>query len=98
MKRVLYLILFVVVLFVGLTFSLKNNQAVEVHYYFGLNWSGPLSMALLVTLIAGAVLGVLASLVMVFRIQWKLAQARGRIRKMEQEIMNLRALPIRDAV
>ena len=54
-------------------------------------------MALLVTLIARRI-GVLASLVMVFRIQWKLAQARSRIRKMEQAIMNLRALPIRDAV
>jgi putative membrane protein len=98
MKRTFYALLAVVVLFAGITFALHNRQGVEINYYFGVRWSGPLSLALLATLALGVVTGYLASLRMVVRMQRQLVQARKEIRQVEQEVINLRALPIKDVI
>jgi putative membrane protein len=98
MKRIFYTIVIAVTLFVGITFAFKNQQAVELRYYFGLEWSGPLSLALLTTLALGVAVGYLASLRMVIRMQRQLVQARKEVRQIEQEVANLRALPIKDVL
>jgi putative membrane protein len=98
MKRIVYTVLAVLVLFIGMAFAIKNNQVVELNYYFGLNWRGPLSLALLTTFTIGVVAGYLASLRMVVRMQRQLVQARKEIRQIEQEVINLRALPIKDGI
>ena len=96
MKRLFYLVLAVVVLLVGVTFTYKNSQTVELDYYFGIHWLSPLSFMLLTTLTVGIALGFLASLGMLGRMQRQLLQARRETRQLEQEVHNLRALPIRD--
>ena len=98
MKRTFYVLLAVVVLFAGITFALHNRQIVEINYYFGVRWGGSLSLALLATLALGVVIGYLASLRMVVRMQRQLVQARKEIRQIEQEVINLRALPIKDVI
>jgi putative membrane protein len=98
MKRTLYVLLAVAVLFIGITFALHNKQVVAINYYLGLRWDGPLSLALLVTFALGVAAGWLASLRMVVRIQRQLVQARKEIRQVEQEVTNLRALPIKDVI
>jgi putative membrane protein len=98
MKRIVYTVLAILVLFIGMAFAIKNNQVVELNYYFGLKWGGPLSLALLTTLTLGVVAGYLASLRMVVRMQRQLVQARKEIRQIEQEVINLRALPIKDGI
>jgi putative membrane protein len=98
MKRVLYLLMFVAVMIGGITFSLHNSEAVTVRYYFDLQWTHPLSVFLLIALALGAVLGFVASLGVAIRLRGKLARTERNVRKMEQEIKNLRALPIKDAI
>ena len=98
MKRILYLILFVVILVAGLTFALQNSQSVAINYYFNIKWQGPLSVFLLAALAVGSVLGFLASFGYVIRMRRQVSRSRREIRKMEQEITNLRSLPIRDAI
>ena len=98
MKRSLYVILIFLTLVVGITFAIQNRQVIEVSYYFGLKWIGPLSLALLATLTVGIVLGYLASLRMVVSMQRQLVQARKEVRQIEQEVINLRALPIKDVI
>lgn len=98
MKRLLYGILVLAVLLVGVTFTTKNAQVVELNYYFGIHWVTPLSFMILTILTIGIVLGLLASLAMQARMQRQLLQARRDNRKLEQEINNLRALPIRDVL
>jgi putative membrane protein len=71
---------------------------VELKYYFGLYWSGSLVVLLLVSLTLGAIVGYLASLRTVIRMQRQLVQARKEIRQVEQEVVNLRALPIKDVL
>jgi len=98
MKRILYGALALVLLLAGIAFALHNKQIVEVGYYFGLRWDGPLSVALLTTFVLGALAGWLAGLRMVVRMQRQLVQARKEIRSIEQEVSNLRALPIKDVI
>lgn len=98
MKRIFYSVVIVVTLLFGITFAFQNRQSVEVAYYFGLGWHGPLSLALLTALALGVAVGWLASLRMVIRMQRSLVQARKDLRQVEQEVQNLRALPIKDVV
>ncbi len=98
MKRVSYLIVIVVTLLFGITFAFQNRQDVELAYYFGLHWRGSISLALLAALAIGIGVGYLASLRMVIRMQRQLVQARKEVRQIEQEVMNLRALPIKDVI
>ena len=98
MKRLFYLIVIIVTLLFGITFAFQNRQEIDVAYYFGLRWRGSLSIALLATLTIGVVIGYLASLRMVLRMQRQLVHARREVRQIEQEVMNLRALPIKDVI
>ena len=98
MKRYFYIFIALIAVFVGLTFALKNNQIVDLIYYFGLHWTAPLSMMLLVSFALGAVCGYLANLTTLRRVRRTLAKARKDIRQVEQEVVNLRSLPIKDVV
>ncbi|MBI3778457.1 MAG: LapA family protein [Gammaproteobacteria bacterium] len=98
MKRVFYTIFAVLILLIGIAFAVQNRQVVELSYYFGLKWTGPLSLALLTAFAFGVVAGYLASLRTVVRMQRQLVQARKEIRHIEQEVVNLRSLPIKDVI
>src|SRR5256885_1339031 len=98
MKRAFYIIIGIVVVFFGITFAFHNRQLVDVSYYFGLSWNGPLALALLAAVAVGVVIGFLASLRAVLRLQAQLAAARKEVRQVEQEVQNLRALPIKDVI
>lgn len=97
MKRFLYGVMVIIVILVGVTFTTKNAQMVELNYYFGIHWNTPLSFMLLTTFTVGIAVGVFASLAILARMQRQLLQLRRESRQLEQEVNNLRALPIRDA-
>lgn len=97
MKRVVYLILALLVLFFGLSFAYKNSETVALNYYLGLHWATPLSLMVVIIFSLGVVFGFIASLGMVVRLQRQLGHARKEIRQIEQEVINLRSLPIKDA-
>lgn len=98
MKRFLYAFLAMIVLILGLGFAYKNAQIVNVDYYFGLHWEGSLSLLLLSTMTLGVLLGLLVGMGMYVRLQRQLVRARREIRDIEQEVQNLRALPIKDVL
>lgn len=98
MKRAIYIISVLLALLFGVTFAFHNRQAVEIAYYLGFQWQGPLSLALLAALAVGIVIGYLASFQAVVRMQRQLVRTRKELRDVEQEVQNLRALPIKDVV
>jgi len=98
LKRFFYLMLTILVLLIGIAFAILNRQPVELNYYFGLSWSGPLSLALLTAFTVGVIAGYIASLRAVVRAQRQLVQSRKEIRQIEQEVVNLRTLPIKDVI
>jgi putative membrane protein len=98
MRRFLYFFVAIVTLVFGLGFAYKNAQMVAVDYYFGLHWEGPLSLILLSTVTLGVVIGFIGSLGIVIRMQRQLVRARREVREVEQEVQNLRALPLKDVL
>lgn len=96
MKVFFYLLLAFVVLLFGISFALKNTETVTVTYYFGLDWSGSLSWLLVITLAAGALLGVLFTLGWVIRAKRQAAHARREAAQLEREASNLRPLTERE--
>jgi len=96
MRRLIYGVLILVVGVLGMTFTYRNAQPVELDYYFGIHWVAPLSFMLLTTFAIGVLSGFLASLAMVANMQRKLRLAHRETRQLEQEMSHLRALPIRD--
>lgn len=95
MKRLLLLILFLLLLALGISFAVHNADPVTLNYYFG-SITGPLSMMVVVSLAVGAVLGVGTSLLLVFSQRRKVARLQRKLNTCEQEIRNLRHLPLRD--
>ena len=92
MKLFFYLLLALIVLLFGISFALRNTDSVTVTYYFGLDWSGSLSWLLVITLIIGALMGVLFTLGWVVRAKRQAAQARREASSLEREAASLRPL------
>lgn len=95
MKRLLLLILFLLLVALGISFAVHNSEPVTLHYYFGAI-SGPLSLVVVIALAVGAIFGVTTSLLLVFSQRRKVSRLQRKLDTCEQEIRNLRHLPLRD--
>ncbi len=95
MSRLLKVCFFIVIIFLGLIFHLKNDQLVELNYYVN---SIPVSLSLVIvlTLCIGALLGVLASLPMILKLKHENARLDRQVKITEKEINNLRVIPVKD--
>ena len=89
-----YFIVFVLVI-LGLSFAVLNAQLVTLNYYLG-TVPVPLSLALVSCLALGALLGVFVSLGMLVGQKRRVAQLQRKVAMAEQEVNNLRAIPIKD--
>jgi putative membrane protein len=88
-------ILLIVFLVVGAAFAIINDQPVRLDLYF-YQPSLPLSLILLLAVGLGILLGGLASAFYFMRIRSENASLRRQARLVEQEVKNLRSLPIND--
>ena len=95
MARIIGFIVLLVVIILGLFFGNINAETVILNYYWG-SFQLPLSVALVLGLLCGAVLGMLASLVVIIRLRHQVSKLRREARNTEQELANLRALPLKD--
>ena len=93
-KRIIYSILFIVVLVCGLLFFVKNNQLQAVDYIIG-SVELPLSILLLTSLAIGAVLGIIATVPLILRLNHQKSRLEKQVKLSEKEINNLRILPSR---
>lgn len=95
MKRILFLVVFLLVAAIGLSFALLNAEMVKLSYYFG-TVTAPLSIVVAVSLAAGALLGVLASMGMALGLKREIVRLRHNMKIAEKEVENLRSLPLKD--
>ncbi len=93
--RVLFLLFFLIVVAIGVTFSILNADPVDLELYFVTLNTVPLSLILVVTLAIGAVLGLIASLSVVLRLKRENSRLRREVKMKEKEVMNLRNIPIK---
>jgi lipopolysaccharide assembly protein A len=94
MKYVGYIILIVLIL-LGITFAVLNSDTVALHYYAG-RIEMPLSLCMAMSVAIGILLGILVMLPRLFRLRVRARKLRKRLKVAEQEIENLRAIPIKD--
>jgi len=95
MKRIIFLVVFLLVSVVGLSFALMNAETVMLSYYFG-TVSAPLSIVVAIVLAIGALLGVSACMGMVLSLKRENARLRRNMKIAEKEVENLRSLPLKD--
>ena len=82
---------------IAILFSVLNAEVVNINYYFGTS-TYPLSLLIMFALAAGALLGVLASLIVVLKLKSMNAKLKKELRVSEKELSNLRRLPLRDKI
>ncbi|MBI5449892.1 MAG: LapA family protein [Gammaproteobacteria bacterium] len=79
MMRMIAVLLVLFIVMVALLFGLLNAGTVTLDYYWG-QWQLPLSWLLLLTLVAGMMIGVLLGLLRVIRLQLQLRGLRRQLR------------------
>jgi putative membrane protein len=92
---ILRLFILVVVAILGAGLATLNASVVRFDYYFG-TIQLPLSLILVVALAVGALLGVLSSLTVALEVRRENTRLRRKARVTEQEVTNLRTLPLQD--
>jgi len=94
MRLAFFGFLLVVVLF-GLAFAVENAHTVRFNYFLGAV-EVPLSLLLVATMLAGALLGCAASALLVLRLKRELRALKKREATAREEVRALRAGPIKD--
>ena len=96
MSRLVSLILTAIFVLLGLAFAVVNAKPVELNYFLATR-EVPLALVLVLTLTVGALMGIVFSLGMVIRLKRETLRLRRQIQLTEQEVVNLRTMPIKDA-
>jgi len=79
----------------GIVFASLNPDPVEVNYILG-SIHLPLSVLIVIAVGIGLIVGLLFSIGVYLKLQRHIFQLNGKIKMAQQEVDNLRALPIKD--
>lgn len=96
MRRVLSIVVILLLMGVALAFTALNLGSIELQFYF-FTLTLPIAVATFLFILIGAVLGVLASSTVWMRKANELRRLRRKLADMENELANLRRLPIKDS-
>lgn len=88
MRIISYIIAIILVIF-GLTFALLNASPVTLNYYIGTTHIS-LSLLLVITIGIGILIGLLASLGPILKLKRTNYRLKSRLRKLEQEVINIK--------
>jgi len=80
MKNIFYFIFFIVVLAIGLIFTIYNSDDVLFHYVVD-SIKLPLSLIIVLAIITGVILALLASSIIIIRLRNELAQVKKNYKK-----------------
>lgn len=94
--KVVFLIFWSLIIIAGITFATLNSHPVLIRYYFN-QTSVALPMLLAWTVFIGFVLGAFAMLPLWLRAKRHARRTKQRIKEIEQELNNLRTIPIKEA-
>jgi len=96
MRKILTIIIFSIVFIIGAVFSAKNTHEVVINYYLGAI-SMPLSVVIILSIVAGLFLGAIAIFMSGLRRRYEVSQLQKKLTISEQELNSLRILPIKDS-
>lgn len=92
MLRLFGYLLLAILIVLGLSFAVLNAEAVPLNYYFG-SRDIPLSMIVVVSLAAGALIGLLVSMGTILRLKQQHAKLRRQLQRAEKAADQLSVLP-----
>ena len=95
MARIIGFIFTLIIIVLGLYFGSINAAPVKLDYFWGTT-EVALSIALVLSLFAGAILGVLACLSMIIRLRHQVSKLHKAVKAAEKEVVNLRTIPLKD--
>ncbi|MFP4649071.1 MAG: LapA family protein [Halorhodospira sp.] len=95
MRRFFAIIAVLLIILIGLAFSVLNSDPVSVDIFFA-ELDVALSVALVITLILGAALGVLTSLNAVWRRRREVSRLRRQLTYAERQLQAMRRVPLED--
>ena len=95
MSKILYAIAIALIALLGVIFAILNAETVQINYYFG-SKEAPLSLAIILSMLLGAILGLLASLGLILKSKREVSKHKRMSDVAEKEIANLRAIPIKN--
>lgn len=93
--RIVMVLFYLVLLFFGVSFAALNAGSVKVNYYF-FTMSMPVSVLMTLMLGIGIILGSLMLLPRHLRHHAELRRLKHQLKLTEQEIKNLRIIPMND--
>ena len=83
MKVVFYALTSIVLFLFVFTFMAQNPHDIQVHYYFGMVWNGPVAILLLLTLGTGILFGVFTSSLILLRLKIRLVITARKLRALQ---------------
>lgn len=95
MSKLIYTVLVLIIIVFGVIFAMLNAQSIQLNYYFGTQQL-PLSLTIVLSMLIGAILGVLASIKLLLHARREVSRMRKAAQIAEKEIANLRAIPIKN--
>lgn len=95
MSKIIYGSVIILIVLLGIIFAVLNAEPVQLNYYFN-SREMPLSLAIILSMFLGAILGVLASVVLILKYKNEISRLRKAADIAEKEISNLRAIPIKN--
>lgn len=95
MVRLLGFLFLIVLVALGLSFAVLNADPVTLNYYFGF-LEVPLSMIVVVSLVAGALIGVLVSMGSLLRLRQTSARLKRQLHAAQRDADRVTILPARD--
>lgn len=96
MRKVLSFLLVLFLMLVALAFTTLNLGVMALHFYF-INISLPIAVVVFLCMLIGAILGGLASALLLMRKTAELRRLRRRLAERERELDSLRNLPLKDS-
>lgn len=95
--RVLLYVIFLLIILLGISFAYLNANSVTFNYYLG-EQTLPLSLLLICSFGAGLISGFVVVFISWMRLKVGNIRLKKRLKNAEQEIENLRAIPIRGRI
>ena len=95
MLRIINYLLFFIVILLGVSFATLNADKVAINYYFGQTQIA-LSLLLVIVFGIGLIVGLLISSFLLVKEKAQNRRLKSRIKLADQEVSNLRNIPLQD--
>ncbi|WP_438971060.1 LapA family protein [Methylophaga sp.] len=96
MRKIFFLVIFILIFLISAAFAAFNMNAVTVNYYFG-DLTMPLSALLVIAILLGVLLGAIVLVLATLKLRYENRRLKSKLSVSEQEIDSLRILPIKDS-